>query len=390
MKRVVGILKQQFGPAAFAFAIAILIASLALILSGHNPLRAYGAMWDNINGTSGIVTIINEMAPLYVAACALALGFKMNLFNIGANGQFVFGALMGAAAGAEVSLPAPLHVLFIFVVAAISGAFLAGIAGVLKVTRGVNEVVSTIMLNGIAGSVGGYLLRIYFRAPGDQAAHTKTLANSAHLPNLDRVLSAVGFHNPKSTPLFSFPIFALLVGIAFYVLIYRSRFGFDLRASGINTSAARSSGVSPKRMIIVTMLMSGALAGLSGMSTLLQKQYEYGDRFPTLVGFTAIGIALLGQNHPVGIAFAATIWAAIEQGARGLPIVKVPSEIGTTLQGSFLFVAVIVYSVTQRSSQAKAIEAASKRMAAGTSGSGSSGSGGSTGSGPALATGATV
>jgi general nucleoside transport system permease protein len=388
MKRVVSSLKQQVGPTMLAFAIAMAIASLALIISGHNPLRAYDAMWDNLNGTSGIVTVINEMAPLYVAACALALGFKMNLFNIGANGQFVFGALMGAAAGAEVSLPGPLHAVFIFVVAALSGAFLAGIAGVLKISRGVNEVVSTIMLNGIAGGVGGYLLRVYFREPGDQAAHTKTLASSAHLPNLDRVLSAVGFHIPKNTPLFSFPIFALLVGIAFYVLIYRSRFGFDLRASGINPSAARSSGVSPKRMILITMLMSGALAGLSGMSTLLQKQYEYGDRFPTQLGFTAIGIALLGQNHPVGIAFAAAVWAGIEQGARGLPIVKVPSEIGTILQGSLLFVAVIVYSISQRSSQAKAIEAASNRMSGGIAGPGSSS--GAPSSGASLATGATA
>jgi general nucleoside transport system permease protein len=381
MKRVVSIFRQQFGPAAFAFAIALVIASLALIVSGHSPLRAYGAMWDNINGTSGIVTIINEMAPLYVGACALALGFKMNLFNIGANGQFIFGALIAAAAGAEVALPAPLQILFIFVLAAFSGAFVAGIAGVLKVTRGVNEVVGTIMLNGIFGGIGGYLLRTYFREEGDQAAHTRTLVKAARLPNLDRILAAVGFHIPKNTPLFSYPIFALIVGVAFYILIYRSRFGFDLRASGINANAARSSGVSPKRMVILTMLMSGALAGMSGMSSLLQKQYEYGDRFPTQLGFIAIGIALLGQNHPVGIAFAAAVWAAIEQGARGLPLVKVPSEIGTTLQGSFLFVAVIVYSVTQRSSQAKAIEAASRRLSAGAS---------DAGSGPSLVAGVTA
>jgi general nucleoside transport system permease protein len=362
MKRVVSSLKQQVGPSLLAFAIALSIASLALLISGHNPLRAYGAMWDNLNGTSGIVTVINDSAPLYVAACALALGFKMNLFNIGANGQFIFGALMGAAAGAEVTLPGPLHVLFIFVIAAISGAFWAGIAGLLKVFRGVNEVVGTIMLNLISGGIGGYLLRIYFREQGDQAAHTKTLAKSARLPNLDRVLSWFGFHIPPSTPLFSYPIFALLVGVGFYVLIYRSRFGFDLRASGINPSAAKSSGVSPKRMVIITMLMSGGLAGLSGMSSLLQVQFEYGDRFPTQVGFVAIGIALLGQNHPVGIAFAAALWAAIEQGARGLPSVKVPPEIGTILQGTFLFVAVIVYAVTARTSQAKAIESASNRM----------------------------
>lgn len=370
MKRVVSSLKQQVGPTFLAFAIALLIASLALIISGHNPLRAYGAMWDNLNGTSGIVTVINEMAPLYVAACAVALGFRMNLFNIGANGQFIFGALMGGAIGGAVSLPAPLHVFLIFVTAAISGAALAAIAGVLKVTRGVNEVVSTIMLNGIAGSAGGYLLRTYFRETGDQAAHTKTIGTSGRLPNLDNVLSAIGFHLPKNTPLFSFPIFAAAIGIGFYILVFRSRFGFDLRASGINPSAARSSGVSPGRMTILTMMMSGALAGLSGMSSLLQKQFEYGDRFPTSVGFTAIGIALLGQNHPVGIAFAAALWAAIEQGARGLPIVQVPSEIGTILQGSLLYIAVIVYAISRRKTQANTIESAAQRTRANSTSSG--------------------
>ena len=126
------------------------------------------------------------------------------------------------------------------------------------------------------------------------------------------------------------------------------------------SSAARSSGVNPKRMVVITMLISGALAGLSAMSTLMSKQFEYGDRFPTQIGFTAIGIALLGQTHPTGIAVAALVYAAIEQGARNLANVGVPAEIGQILQGSLLFVAVIVYAVTVRRNQAKDIEAAAR------------------------------
>ena len=363
MNRIVASIKQQLGPTALAFGIALAISSLALLFSGHNPFDAYSAMWKSLNGTADIVTVINETAPLYVAAVALAIGFKMNLFNIGANGQFTLAALFGGAVGGSIHLPAPLHVFVIFLTAAVVGSLWAGIAGVLKVTRGVNEVVATIMLNGIAVGVIGYLLRVYLRVEGEQAAHTKTIPKSGRLPNLDRLIAAFGFHLPKQTPMFSYVLFAIVVGVGFYVLIYRSRFGFDLRASGINPSAARSSGVSPGRMIIVTMLLSGALAGVSGMSTLLQKQFEYGDRFPTNLGFTAIGIALLGQNHPAGIAFASFIWAAIEQGARGLPSVNVPQEIGQILQGSLLFVAVCVYAITLRKSQSKAIEAAARRTA---------------------------
>ena len=361
MSRLLAAVRKQLAPTLLAVAIALVISSIALVMSGHNPFSAYNAMWQTLNGTSDVVTVVNETAPLYVAAVALAMGFKMNLFNIGANGQFMMAALFAGTVGGAVHLPGPLHVLLIFVTAAVVGAAWAGIAGVLKVTRGVNEVVATIMLNGISLGVIGYLLRVYLRVANDQTAHTKTIPKSGRLPVLDPILRVVGFHIPKGTPLFSYVLVAVAVGIGFHVLIYRSRFGFDLRASGVNPSAARSSGVSPGRMIIVTMLLSGALAGLSGMSSLLQKQFEYGDRFPAQLGFTAIGVALLGQNHPIGIAVASFVWAAIEQGARGLPAVSVPQEVGTILQGSLLFVAVCVYAVTFRKSQSREIEGAARR-----------------------------
>ncbi len=354
------LVRTQLAPAALAMGIALAIASLALIVNGNNPLTAYKAMWSNLDGTANIVTVINDSAVYYVAGVALALGFKMNLFNIGANGQFTLAALAAGVIGGKADLPAPLHIALILGVAILTGGIWAGIAGVLKAYRGVNEVVATIMLNGIAGGLTGYLLRTYFRVKNDMTAHTETLRPSGRLPNLDRLLRVFGFHIPKGTPLFSFVLIAIAVGIGYRVLIYRSRFGFDLRASGINPSAARSSGVNPKRMVVITMLISGGLAGLSGMSTLMSKQFEYGDRFPTQIGFTAIGIALLGQTHPTGIAVAALVYAAIEQGARNLANVGVPAEIGQILQGSLLFVAVIVYAVAVRRNQAKDMEAAAR------------------------------
>lgn len=358
------LLRTQLVPAALAMGIALAIASIALLVNGNNPITAYQAMWSNLDGTANIVTVVNDAAVYYVAGVALALGFKMNLFNIGANGQFVLAALAAGVIGGKADLPAPLHIALMLGVAMFTGGIWAGIAGVLKAYRGVNEVVATIMLNGIAGGLTGYLLRTYFRVKGDMAAHTETLRMSGRLPNLDRLLKVFGFHIPTGTPLFSFVLIAIVVGIGFRVLIYRSRFGFDLRASGINPRAARSSGVDPRRMILITMVLSGALAGLSAMSTLMSKQFEYGDRFPTQIGFTAIGIALLGQNHPTGIAVAAFVYAAIEQGSRNLANVGVPAEIGQILQGSLLFMAVIVYAVAVRRNQAKDMEAAARAAVA--------------------------
>jgi general nucleoside transport system permease protein len=142
---------------------AILIAAVALLISRNNPFTAFSAMWDNISNAESIVLIINRAVPYYVSGVAVAIGFKMNLFNIGANGQYLLAALIAAWAGAQVSLPAPIHVSFILLVAILVGGAWASIAAILKVTRNVNEVISTIMLNFIATGIVAFLLSEQFR-----------------------------------------------------------------------------------------------------------------------------------------------------------------------------------------------------------------------------------
>jgi simple sugar transport system permease protein len=322
-------------------------------------------MWDNVNGADGIVTILNYSGRYYVMGAAVALGFKMNLFNIGANGQYQIAALLAGAAGGALGLPGPINIVLIILVAMVTGGAWAFIPGVMNTTRRVNIVIATIMMNGVAAGLIGYLLRTKFRDKSDfMTAHTKTIPAESRIPSLNRALRLVGYHLPDQTFLQGFLVIAVLVGIAFYLLIYRSRFGYDLRASGVNAAAARSSGVDPKRMVLTTMVLSGAFAGLAAMSVLLSEQYEYGDRFPTLLGFTGISVALLGRNSPGGIAASALVFATIEQGARGLAIVNIPQEIGQILQGTLLFVAVISYEVTRRRNQAAEIREAAARTAA--------------------------
>ena len=348
-----------------ALVLSLLIASVALLIAGYNPGTAFKSMWNNVNGTDGLVTIVNYAGRYYVMGAAVAMGFKMNLFNIGANGQYQVAALFAGAVGGSLGLPGPVNIVIMIAVAMFAGGVWAVIPGVLNVTRKVNIVVATIMMNGVAGGLIGYLLRTKFRDKADfMTAHTKTIAADSRLPHLNRILRFVGFHLPGQTFLHGFLVIAIIVGIVFYLLIYRSRFGFDLRASGMNAAAARSSGVDPKRMVITTMAISGALAGLAGMSILLSEQYEYGDRFPTLLGFTGISVALLGRNSPGGIAAAALVLATIEQGSRGLAIVNIPQEIGQIIQGTLLFVAVIAYEVVRRRNQALTIREAAARTAA--------------------------
>lgn len=353
-------LKKTLTPALIAAAIALVLASIVLVLSGHSPLTAYRAMWKNFATLDGVVTSINIGARYYVAAVAVAIALKMNLFNIGTNGQYQLAAMFAAVVGAAIRLPAPLHVAVTLTVAVVVGAAWSAIVAVLHNTRHVHPVVAAIMLNGVAASVISYLMQspwTNFRDPSrPEYGSTRPIPKSGQLP-----VFSIG-----DSALQSFVFVAVALGLGFYLLVYRTRFGYDLRASGANPSAARSAGVDPKRMVLITMSLSGAVAGLIGMGILLSSndQLAYGDRFPGTLGLTGIGIALLGRNHPGGVAVAALFWAALDQGARGLVTVNISGEIAVILQGSLLFIAVIVYAVWERRQLAGAIRDAAARTAA--------------------------
>jgi ABC-type uncharacterized transport system permease subunit len=346
----------------FAAATAILVSSLALLISGNDPIEAFREMWKTIDSTQSVVLIVNSAVPYYIAGVAVAIGFKMNLFNIGSNGQYLLAALIAGWAGAEVSLPPVLHVAFVFLVAITVGGTWALIAAILNVTRNVNVVIGTIMLNYIAIGLSAFLLSEFFRDEqnGGLVAQTKVMPESARLPSLNRVIELVGFHFAPGVELLGFLPFAVALGIAYYVLLTRSRFGYDLRLSGMNPDAALSAGVNPKRMVLITLFMSGAVAGMIGLPFLLSDPsfLKYGDAFPVTIGFTGLGIALLGRNNPVGIAAAAIVWATIERATQRLGPLGIPQEIGRIMQGSFLLAAVIAYEVVRRKNDAAAVAAA--------------------------------
>jgi simple sugar transport system permease protein len=353
---------------AVAAVVAIVVSSIALIVSGNSPFTAFLEMWKTIDSTESVVLIINRAVPYYIAGVAVGIGFKMNLFNIGANGQYVLAALIAAWAGAEMSLPAPLHVTAILVIAVTVGAMYAAIPAVLKVTRNVNEVIATIMLNYIATGIVSFLLAEKFRdeETGGLVAQTKIIPESARIPSLNRLVELTGFHLGEGVNLLGFLPFAVAVGIGYHLLLNRSRFGYELRLSGINADAARSAGVNPKAMIVKTIILSGAVAGLIGMHSLMADPqfYKFGDQFPKTLGFTGISLALLGRNHPGGIAAAALVWALIERATQRLSTLGIPQEIGPILQGSFLLAAVIAYEVVRRRNEAATARAAAHAVQA--------------------------
>ena len=334
-----------------AVVLSLLVSGIVLWASGYSAADAFKSMWSYIDSSESVIEIINRAIPFYVSALAVAIGFKMNLFNIGVNGQYLMAAVLAAAAGAAVTFPAIFQVTFIILVAIAVGAAWAAIAGILKVWRGVSEVISTIMLNSIAGSITAYLLVNYLRATneaGDLVIKTRPLPPESFIPPLNRFLEVFGLHLPVE--LNGFLVGAIILGVGYYVLIWRTRFGFDLRATGANPAAARAAGVNPKSMIMKTMLISGGIAGLVGIGPLLgdPQFHRYAEQFPTQLGFTGIAIALVGRNHPVGIAFAALLFAAIERATQVLSLQGIPQEISKIMQGSIILSAVVAYEVVRR------------------------------------------
>jgi simple sugar transport system permease protein len=338
---------------SLAVVLALVVSAIVLQLSGNSAGDIFEVVRNDGFTVRSLVQTLNRAAPYYLAGVAVAIGFKMNLFNIGVEGQYRVAALVAAAVGAAVTLPAPLHVPLILVAGMVVGLAWASIAGVLRATRGVSEVISTIMLNAIALGVTPFLLERYFRRPkanqADFAKATRTIADSGRLPSLNPLLEGVGIDPPQATRLHSFILVAVLVGIAYYVVVWRTRFGFDLRASGSNPPAAEASGVDARRMIIAAMALSGAVAGLVGLSRVMNDTgYYSSDVVVRGLGFTGIAVALLGRNNPLGIALGAVLWAFMDILQTPLARADLPKEITAIMQGVIVLSVVIAYEVVRR------------------------------------------
>ncbi len=356
-----GRLLTTFVAPAVALVIAFGIAALALLLVDINPIDAYLSMFRFGTSTESLISMVNRAVPLFVSGLAVGVGFKMGLFNIGVEGAYLLAALVAATVGALYSIPAVLHVLSILIVAVAVGAFWNWLAAWLKVKRGVHEVISTIMLNFIAFSLSAYLFINYFRSDtAGLTIATTLIPESGWVPSLNPVLAWFGVEPRGGVQLHGFVIIAIGLGIFYHYLVSRSRFGFDLRASGINPTAAQASGVDPNRMIYKTLLISGGLAGLVGMSQLLGFYHQYPQDFPGGFGFAGIAVALLGRNHPVGMAFGAVLFGFMERAALILDLENVPREIVTIIQGIVVLAVVIIYELISRYVVRRTVDAAAR------------------------------
>ncbi|MFC6072649.1 ABC transporter permease, partial [Microbispora bryophytorum] len=238
-------------------------------------------------------------------------------------------------------VPGVLNIVLVVVVAVIVGALWAAIAGLLRVYRGVSEVISTIMLNAIATGLGSWLVSEHFGVLTGNDLGTRPIPDDAHMPGIPLIAGTPVLVN-------GFIVVAVVLGVAYWVVLNRTRFGFELRATGKSESAAVASGVSVKKMIVVTMVMSGAVAGLIGMPELLGASYKYSNNFPAGLGFTGIAIALLGRNNPVGMAVGALLWSFLDNSSNQLQLLDISKEIVQIMQGVVVLSVIIAYELVHR------------------------------------------
>jgi simple sugar transport system permease protein len=328
-----------------AIILAVIVGSIVILLSSllvgggidwSLPLRAYkGLACGSLLGPlpicgeptwNGVINTAVASSPLILGGLAVGLGFKAGLFNIGAQGQFLMGALGAAWIGASVAtLPAPIAMVIGLVAGAFIGFAWGFVPGFLKAFTGAHEVVTTIMLNYISLFVIAYIVTGPLRVAGASFARTADVGAAA-LPILVGRNGHVGV------------LIAVALVPIIYWLLWRTKLGFEIRAVGANPEAARYAGMGPRRLTILTMGLSGGLAGLAGGIEILGITHYLPIGYGTTVGFDAIAVALLGRSHPVGILAAAILFGAMRAGGQLMQIqAGIPVEIVDVLQGVILF-----------------------------------------------------
>ncbi|HSA99308.1 MAG TPA: ABC transporter permease [Anaerolineales bacterium] len=315
--------------------LALLVASVLIIASGLVgpekkvdlllPLVAYRSLLVGSFGNfKGIANMIVAATPLMLTGLAVGVGLKAGLFNIGATGQVLVGGFAASLVGVLVAGASP----WIAIPVAMLGGMLAGaltgfIPGFLKAFTGAHEVVTTIMLNALAQLMVSGLVNDIFRVPGFSFARTAPVGNAT--------LTGLG-----NTTLHAGTIFAFVCIPISYWLLWRTTIGFEIRAVGANPTAALYAGMKPRRMMILTMSLCGAFAGLAGAIEILRLGY-YPAVFGTSIGFDGITVALLGQSNPFGIMLSALLLGAMRAGAPLMQIqARVPVEIIDVIQGIIL------------------------------------------------------
>jgi simple sugar transport system permease protein len=312
---------------------ALLVAGLVIHLLGESPSESMRILIDSaILDPEGLGYTLFYASTFIFAGLAVSIAMQAGLFNIGAEGQMYVGGLglTWVVLALDAHLPGILMIPLAMIGAAVFGALWAFIPGYLQAKRGSHVVVTTIMFNFIAASLMNFVIVKYLIPEGQQNPASRVFSDSAALPLLNKILPVFG-----DTPLNISFILAILALVIYGVAVWRSSWGYQVRATGLNAHAAHYAGVKISRTIIVTMLVSGALAGLGAVNSVMGSTHYLSLNFPAGAGFVGIAIALMGRQHPVGIFLSSVLFGALIQGGFDLSLEKpnIPQETFIFIQG---------------------------------------------------------
>lgn len=316
------ILREILSPLLAVIA-AFIVGGIIILLIGDNPFNAYGWLLSSSFGSAkDIGWTLFYATPLIFTGLAVAVAFRCGLLNIGAEGQLYVASFATAWVGITfggtmvdnvdwswMTLPAIILVPLCILTAIVVGGIWGAIPGVLKAKFGSHEVINTIMLNFIAIALVSYFTQYHYKNPG-AILETPNIGKNAYIPQLHEFLPFI----PKDVPLNVSFLLAILLCVLVYVFLWKTKWGYELRAVGQNPSAAEYGGISPQKQIIIAMTISGALAGMVAVGEVLGNRHNYYDGFSAEWGFLGIAVALLGRNHPFGIFIAAIFFGVLLRG----------------------------------------------------------------------------
>jgi general nucleoside transport system permease protein len=297
-------------------AVAFLISGLVVLIVGESPLEA---AYHMINGAFGrgeyIGFTLYYTTTFIFTGLAVAVAFHCGLFNIGGEGQAYIGGIGVALACLSFDRVLPWYLLFPIAVigAAFFGALWAMIPGWLQAKRGSHIVITTIMFNFIAASLMNYLLNRVFKPLGSMSLETRTFETGGQLPKLDWLMSIFGLSVGNAPFNISF-LLALLAAFGVWLLIWRTKLGYEMRTMGHSPAAARYAGIKEAKIIVITMMISGGLAGMMALNPIMGEQFRMQLDFVQGAGFVGIAVALIGRSHPAGIIPAALLFGMLYQG----------------------------------------------------------------------------
>ena len=312
---------------------ALLVAALVIHLLGESPTESLGILIDSaVINPEGLSYTLFYASTFIFTGLSVSIAMKAGLFNIGSEGQMYLGGLglTVVMLTLDHSLPAWLLIPAAMIGSAVFGAAWAFLPGYLQARRGSHVVVTTIMFNFIAASLMNFIIVKYLIPEGQQNPASRVFSEAGAMPRLNEWFPVLG-----DTPLNVSFLIAIAALVIYGMMVWRSSWGYQLRATGLNQNAAHYAGVSISRMIIVAMLISGALAGLAAVNSVMGSTHYLSLNFPAGAGFIGIAIALMGRQHPVGIFLSSVLFGALIQGGFDLSLEKpnIPQETFIFIQG---------------------------------------------------------